>query len=281
MLPKQSINDVCRFVSVTVLLCLLCLNNWQALGNQSFLAAIQGKLQYIPKPEDGIKHRLLKEYGALWLTDREAKLPPKIAFDSADESKNYQQTLKLKQVPATNCLLQETAALELEKAMSRAAQLGLKISPKGNDACLRNYEMTHQLWLSRLEPNLNYYVSKGRLSALEANVIRKAPIWKQVEMVLELEKKKGLLFDKFRKTSILNSVAAPGSSQHLSGLAFDLAEFEDARTRKLMNEFGWFQTVKDDLPHFTYLGHHKEKTLIEKGLKKVVSGAFVFWVPDL
>lgn len=246
----------------------------------TFLQSIDGKLKVLPKPADAIKYRLLKEYGALWLSKGEVILPPKVAFDSAAETKTYQSSLQLSKVNP-NCSLQAAAYKNLLKASAQAKSQGLTISPRGNDACLRDYEMTHKLWLSRVEPNLNYYVGLAKLSQAEASVVRKAPIWEQVRLVLKLEKEKGLLFDKFRQTSILNSVAAPGSSQHLSGLAFDLAEFENPKVRKIMNQFGWFQTVQSDLPHFTYLGNYTEEELREAGLKKVSSGSFVFFVPNI
>jgi hypothetical protein len=76
------------------------------------------------------------------------------------------------------------------------------------------------------------------------------------------------------------SVAPPGTSQHLSMLAIDIAEFNDARTREIMASHGWFQTVISDLPHFTYLGVD-EAALPDLGLKKVLNGDRGFWIPDL
>ncbi|HWS55608.1 MAG TPA: hypothetical protein VN228_15825, partial [Pyrinomonadaceae bacterium] len=101
----------------------------------------------------------------------------------------------------------------------------------------------------------------------------------QVAAVLELERD-GMYFSTDFSKSILHSVAAPGASQHLAMLAFDVAEFRDARVRRLLERHGWFQTVLSDLPHFTYLGLPEEE-LPARGLRRVVMHEQAFWVPDL
>ena len=100
----------------------------------------------------------------------------------------------------------------------------------------------------------------------------------QVREVLNLEKR-GLWFSKDLSKSILYSVAAPGTSQHISMLALDVTQFADARVRRILANHGWFQTVKSDQPHFTYLGR-MEKELPQLGLRSVTIGAQVFWIPD-
>jgi len=75
-------------------------------------------------------------------------------------------------------------------------------------------------------------------------------------------------------------VAPPGTSQHLSMLALDVKEFENAKVREILAAHGWFQTVASDLPHFTYIGA-KESELPGLGLKKTTSGGRTFWVPDI
>ncbi|MFN5540470.1 MAG: D-alanyl-D-alanine carboxypeptidase family protein [Candidatus Melainabacteria bacterium] len=248
-----------------------------------FLQAIQNNLKVIPsKSNDPIKYRLLREYGSMWANQsRNIVLPPQIAFFSEAETIAFHAKLKLEKLVGTNCLLQSSAANALVQAQKVATQKGLKISPRGSDSCIRSYDTTYKLWLSRVEPNLDFYVKGGKLSSKEANLIRQAPIDKQIALILNLEKERKLFFDKYRATSILNSVAAPGSSQHISGLAFDLAEYENPKVRAIMNEFGWFQTVRNDLPHFTYLGNVQEKHLPALGLKKFTSGQFTFWVPNI
>ena len=77
----------------------------------------------------------------------------------------------------------------------------------------------------------------------------------------------------------VDSVAAPGTSQHIAMLALDVAEYGNASARRILANHGWFQTVKSDLPHFTYLGR-KEKDLPALGLRSVTIGNQVFWIPD-
>jgi hypothetical protein len=43
---------------------------------------------------------------------------------------------------------------------------------------------------------------------------------------------------------------------------------------------GWFQTVKSDLPHFTFLGV-SEDDLPLLGLKREVVTGQIFWIPDM
>jgi len=97
--------------------------------------------------------------------------------------------------------------------------------------------------------------------------------------VLELEQV-GIYFSKDLSKSILYSIAAPGTSQHIAMLAFDVNEFEDSRVREIMSKHGWFQTVVSDLPHFTYLGL-KEKDLPKNGLRSVEVNGQVFWIPNV
>ncbi|MDX1920015.1 MAG: D-alanyl-D-alanine carboxypeptidase family protein [Candidatus Caenarcaniphilales bacterium] len=248
-----------------------------------FFQSVQGRLDSIPSPKEEIHYRILKEYGALWTgSDPEVKFPPKLIFESEADTLSYQENLQLDSVSGNNCRLQKAALSQLNKAQSEAAALKLKITPRGSDSCLRSYKTTYDLWLSRLEPNLNYYVSNKKLTQAEAQKVRKAPLNKQIKMVLDLETQKGLLFDKYRQTSILNSVAAPGSSQHLSGLAFDVAEFANPQIRKILNKHGWYQTVENDQPHFTYLGvQNNEENLKNYGLVKKAKGQFSFWIPNI
>ena len=80
--------------------------------------------------------------------------------------------------------------------------------------------------------------------------------------------------------TIFSSVAAPGTSQHLSMLALDVAQFAHPEMRFILNKHGWFQTIANDTPHFTYLGF-KEGELPERGLKAVFKGGYKFWVPNI
>jgi hypothetical protein len=79
-------------------------------------------------------------------------------------------------------------------------------------------------------------------------------------------------------------VAAPGASQHLALLAFDAAEYESAEVERSLGNAGWFRTVPNDLPHFTFLGCD-ESELPQLGLapttREYGERSFSFWVPDL
>ena len=105
------------------------------------------------------------------------------------------------------------------------------------------------------------------------------PLSEQVSAVLELEQD-GIFFSKDFSKSVLYSIAAPGTSQHIAMLAFDANEFLDGRVRELFGANGWFQTVLSDLPHFTYLGL-REAELPERGLKRAVVNGQTFWIPDV
>ena len=147
------------------------------------------------------------------------------------------------------------------------------------EAGRRSFEDSLRLWHSRCDPALDHWCARGRLSEGEAERVRRLSPREQVAAVLELEGG-GLFFSKDLSKSILRSVAAPGASQHLAMLAFDAAEFADARVRRLLARHGWFQTVLSDLPHFTYLGL-AERDLPARGLRRVESGAQTFWVPEM
>ena len=63
-------------------------------------------------------------------------------------------------------------------------------------------------------------------------------------------------------------------------LALDVEHFADERVRRILARHGWFQTVLSDLPHFTYLGL-EEKDLPARGLRSVISGKQLFWIPNV
>ena len=126
---------------------------------------------------------------------------------------------------------------------------------------------------------LDYWLSQGRLTAEQVTRLRSLPLSQQVAEVLELERS-GIYFSKDLSKSILYSIAAPGTSQHIAMLAFDVTEFENSRVREILAKHGWFQTVLSDLPHFTFLGL-KEKDLPKHGLRSVEINGQVFWIPNV
>jgi hypothetical protein len=113
----------------------------------------------------------------------------------------------------------------------------------------------------------------------QANRIRSLAPYEQVPEVFALEEE-GIYFAKDLSKSIIYSVAPPGASQHLSLLAFDVAEFGDEDVRRILADHYWYQTVVSDLPHFTYLGVPVSE-LNDLGLKKVEHQSREFWIPDL
>ena len=117
------------------------------------------------------------------------------------------------------------------------------------------------------------------MSAQQAERLRSLPIHEQVPEVLELEQE-GIFFSKDLSKSVLYSIAAPGTSQHIAMLAFDANEFLDQRVREILAQHGWFQTVLSDLPHFTFLGLAEEE-LPGRGLKSVEVDGQTFWIPDV
>jgi len=176
--------------------------------------------------------------------------------------------------------LQPAAMAALVKASDVALSAGLYISPRdGAEAARRNYTDTVRLWNSRFLPALGHWTRAERLSEAEANRLRSLPIHEQVPAVLELEKQ-GIFFSKDLSKSVLYSIAAPGTSQHIAMLAFDAYEFLEPRVREILAQHGWFQTVLSDLPHFTFLGL-AEAELPERGLKRVEADGQIFWIPDV
>jgi hypothetical protein len=176
--------------------------------------------------------------------------------------------------------LQPEAMKHLLKAREEAQKEGLDITPRdGAEAGRRNYEDSVRLWNSRFEPALDYWRGQGRLTPEQVERLKSLPLSQQIAEVLELEKT-GIYFSKDLSKSILYSIAAPGTSQHIAMLAFDVNEFENPRIREIMGKHGWFQTVLSDLPHFTFLGL-KEKDLPKHGLRSVEVNGQVFWIPNV
>ena len=121
------------------------------------------------------------------------------------------------------------------------------------------------MWDTRFLPALDYWLAQGRLTEEQVARLKSLPLRNQIAEVLELEKS-GIYFSKDLSKSILYSIAAPGTSQHIAMLAFDVNEFDNPRVREILAKHGWFQTVLSDLPHFTFLGL-KEKDLPKNGLE--------------
>ena len=240
------------------------------------------KLDSICPPSDPVARRILEEYGAIFVADKKVTLPPVCIFTSEEQVTKFQDDagFEAEVIGFDEVELQPEALKKLNKAREEARKEGLDITSRdGAEGARRNYEDSVRLWNSRFQPALDYWLSKGRLTAEEVARLRSLPLLQQVAEVLELEKS-GIYFSKDLSKSILYSIAAPGSSQHIAMLAFDVNEFENPRVREIMAKHGWFQTVLSDLPHFTFLGL-KEKDLPKHGLRKFEINGQVFWIPNV
>ncbi len=240
------------------------------------------KIESICPPADPVSRRILEEYGAIFVADKKVLPPPVCIFTTEEQVTKFQDDAGagVEVFGFDEIELQPEALKKLNKAREEAKKEGLDITPRdGAEAARRNYEDSVRLWNSRFQPALDYWLAQGRLTQEQVNRLRSLPLSQQVAEVLELEKT-GIYFSKDLSKSILYSIAAPGTSQHIAMLAFDVNEFENPRVREILARHGWFQTVLSDLPHFTFLGL-KEKDLPKHGLRSVEINGQVFWIPNV
>jgi hypothetical protein len=237
----------------------------------------------IPHFSSSLEARLLAEYGAMFVTT--AIPPPKIIFTSEADVSSFQASLDKLTHSFGNyeIELQAEATNALKAAAQQGAEIGIKISARSADSGRRSYQQTLELWRRNVLRGLDHWLGRGVLSVSEVESIRNLPIPDQIETVLDIEESRQVFFSTHFDKSILYSVAAPGASQHLSMLAFDLAEFSDATAQTVMEANGWYRTVLSDLPHFTYLGHH-QALLPDLGLERIVREydgyTYHFWIPS-
>ena len=240
------------------------------------------KLENICPPSDPVARRILEEYGAVFVADKKVMPPPVCIFTTEAQVEKFHNEagFKTEYMSYDDVELQPEAMKHLLKAREEAQKEGLDITPRdGAEAGRRNYEDSVRLWNSRFEPALEYWRGQGRLTPEQVERLKSLPLSQQIAEVLELEKT-GIYFSKDLSKSILYSIAAPGTSQHIAMLAFDVNEFENPRIREIMGKHGWFQTVLSDLPHFTFLGL-KEKDLPKHGLRSIEVNGQVFWIPNV
>jgi hypothetical protein len=239
-------------------------------------------LENICPSSDSLSRRVLEEYGAMFLATEKVVPPPVCVFTSEEQVTKFQQDagFSTEMIGGDQVELQPEAMKALLKARDEANKEGLDITPRdGAEAARRNYEDSVRLWNTRFLPGVDHWVRKRRLTVEQAARLRALPLREQVAEVLELEKSE-IFFSKDLSKSILYSVAAPGTSQHIAMLAFDVTEFQDPRVRAILAKHGWFQTVASDHPHFTFLGL-KEQDLPKHGLKNVVADGQTFWIPNV
>jgi len=262
-------------------------------GNKTIKKGIS--LSEICDLNDPVANRVFREYGAMFVgkddifagfrlinNDNKIKFFVNCVFKDEREVNSYQTSIRTKSanIGGTNIELREDAMDALLAAIEEGRQKGLRITPRGGSiAAKRSYQDTARLWDSRFYPALTYWVGKGRISRQDAEAAKSSGIGAQVKQVLEWEDKK-LWFSKDLSKSILYSVAAPGASQHIFMVALDVEQYASKGVRDLLAEHGWFQTVKSDMPHFTYLGVERNK-LKSLGLMSVPSGGQEFWIPKM
>jgi hypothetical protein len=238
--------------------------------------------RFCPGSTSVVARRVLEAYGAVFAANESVMVPKVCIFRGESEVIAYQKSLQTRRVDLSGVGIDlQTAATDaLGRSITEAEALGFRISPfDGAIAGSRSYGQTLMLWNSRFVPALEFWVEQGRLSPAERDEIGGLDLDKKLERVLEWESR-GIYFSTTRTRSILTSTAPPGSSQHLMFLALDISEFSNPAVRQILNQNGWYQTVIDDPPHFTYLGI-PESHLPGRGLRVVYKGSYQYWVPNL
>jgi hypothetical protein len=232
--------------------------------------------------DDPVARRVLHDYGAMFVGSDSVLPPPLCVFTDEEQVTRFQEEAGIQPASFGDAAieLQPAAMSALLAARASAQAEGLEISPRdGAEAARRSYADTVRLWNSRFLPALDHWSRVERLSEEQCASLRSLAIHEQVPEVLELERE-GIFFSKDLSKSVLYSIAAPGTSQHIAMLAFDCNEFQDQRVREILAQHGWFQTVKSDLPHFTFLGLTEEE-LPGRGLKRLEVDGQTFWIPDV
>lgn len=249
---------------------------------ESALSERAATLNDICPAGDRLARRVLHDYGAMFIGSKAILPPPVCVFTSEHAVADFQKSAGRAAATINGEVieLQPAAMTALLKARAAARAAGLDISPRdGAEAARRNYADTVRLWNSRFFPALDHWQELGRLSSEQTDMLRSLPTAEQVSEVLELEKD-SIFFSKDFSKSVLYSIAAPGTSQHIAMLAFDINEYSDERVRRFLATHGWFQTVLSDQPHFTFLGF-TEAELPARGLKPVDFRGQTFWIPDV
>jgi hypothetical protein len=231
-----------------------------------------------------VELRLFSEYGGVFVTM--ATPPPTVIFRDAAEVESFQSSLRIRRADIGDyeIALQAEAMDALIRTASEMDDREGQLTARADDSGGRTYDDTVRLWARNVTRGLDHWEAEGRISSERARSIRDLAPVEQIPVILELEDREQLYFGTFLNRSILYSVAAPGASQHLTLLAFDVAEYKDEIVEEALNRQGWFRTVPNDLPHFTYLGHGRD-ALEDLGLKRVSydydQRSYSFWVPDL
>lgn len=235
-----------------------------------------------PIDKSPVAKRVLAEYGAIFVASETVVPPPTCHFQNDTEVSAFQSKLgtSFVVIGGTQLTFQKAAADALNAAVTEALAQGIRIRPlDGTIAGGRSYSDTVRLWNSRFQPALRFWTGRKRISMEDAAAIIQLPLDQQIEKVIEWESQE-MYFGTGRAGSIFSSTAPPGTSQHLSLIAIDIAPPLAPAVVALLNSHGWFQTVKGDKPHFTYLGL-TEKELPGRGLKALIFDGTRYWVPNM
>lgn len=231
-----------------------------------------------------VEQRLFAEYGAIFVT--QATPPSTLIFADAAQVEAFQASLQITKAKIGDyeIELQTEAMTALLSAATEVESRGLTLTPRAADSARRSYQETVNLWRRNVTRGLEHWQDEGRVNDARASLIQTLEIVEQVAVILAMEEQEQIYFGTFFNRSILYSVAAPGASQHLTMLAFDVHEYRTEVVESILNDFGWHRTVMHDLPHFTYLGY-REGDLPQLGLKRVAlddgERTFRFWIPDV
>ena len=210
-------------------------------NQQRFLTTIANKIPTVPEI-DTFEYTLLRSYGTVFINQESGiKLPEKVILDNELETQSFQDKISIELVNGTEeCYLQKPAAAALNKAKD-LENIPLKSGYAGD--CLRNFATNLRFW--------NKYANRETLNQVKAG----------------------------KEIKILGLVAPPGTSQHLWGLAIDLQILTPSQ-KQTLNENGWFQTVVNDLPHWTYLGW-REEDLPKFGLQQKIIQGIKYWITPI
>jgi hypothetical protein len=250
-------------------------------NNETKSGGFQGNLPAgFQMPGDAVGQKMLKEYGAMFVA-KGVTPPGKVVFQNESEVSAFQSGVQKssENIGGVTIELQAAAMNALKEAVAEAKGKNLSISPRNADSAKRSYQQTVDNWKSRVDPGLTFWLGKGRITQADVSRIKALSPAEQIPEIFKLEDQ-GIFFAQGNQKTIIYSVAPPGTSQHISMLALDVAQFENPQVREVLARHGWFQTVPSDLPHFTYLGV-QESDLTNLGLKKVSEGGRPFWVPNL
>lgn len=240
--------------------------------------------------------KVLMEYGAIFAGDNNvfldfalfarnnsSSLVARCIFMDEVEVERYQSLVKRKRESIGNSTieLEENAMAALMVARRKATEKGINITPRGGSiAARRSFADTQRLWDSRFYSGLRRWAG-NKITRQEAEQAKLLPPIQQIASVLEWEEKRNAFFSTDFSKSILYSVAAPGTSQHLFMLAIDIEQYYRKDVRDILASSGWYQTVKSDLPHFTYLGITDKTELRKRGLKSEEINGYEFWTPKI